>query len=284
VNGTTVKRTRTPVRPGRVIFWTVAILIALAYLYPFVVSISGAFKTDAQATNDPLALIPNPWSIAGFQAIFSSWFPRALLNSVVVTVFVTLGRVFFNSLAGYALARLRFPGRTAVMAGILAVLSVPAVVLLIPRFLVVTNLGLFNTYAGMIIPLLADAAGIFIMRNFFLSIPQSVEEAALIDGAGPFRTFWQVVLPMATPALVTLTVLSFQGSWNELAHFIVSANNPDLAPLTRAVAAVIGGGMGRENRFPLQLAAATLMTIPPAVVFFIFQRRLMNASIGAVKE
>ena len=201
-----------------------------------------------------------------------------------MTIVVTLGRVFINSLAGYALARLHFRGRGLVFALLVAVMAVPGVVLLIPKFLVIKQLGIYDTFAGMIIPLLADAAGIFIMKNFFESIPKSVEEAARIDGAGPFRTYWSVVLPMATPALVTLVILSFQGSWNELSHFIVATQDPELRTLTKGVAQLASGGLGQGTQYPLKLGAAALMTIPVAVLFFVFQRRIMNVTTGAVKE
>jgi multiple sugar transport system permease protein len=122
------------------------------------------------------------------------------------------------------------------------------------------------------------------MRQFFVTIPVSIEEAAHIDGAGTFRTFWSVVLPMARPALITLTILSFQGSWNELSHFIVSRQSPNLNTLTSGVATLVSGELGKGNQFPLKLAAALLMTIPVAVVFFIFQRFIMRTAEGAVKE
>jgi multiple sugar transport system permease protein len=192
--------------------------------------------------------------------------------------------VFFNSLAGYALARLRFRGRGVVFAALIAVMSVPTVVLLIPKFLVINQLGIFNSYAGMILPLLVDAAGVFIMKNFFESIPESVEEQARIDGAGTFRIFWSVVLPMATPALVKIIILSFQGSWNELSHFIVSTNDPALTTLTKGVASLASGQLSQGTQYPLKLAAALIMTIPVAVMFFVFQRRIMNSTEGAVKE
>jgi multiple sugar transport system permease protein len=216
--------------------------------------------------------------------LLRSDFPLWLRNSVIVTLLVTAGRVFIDSLAGYALARLQFRGRGAVFAFLIGVMAVPGVVLLIPKFLVIKQLGIYDTFAGMIIPLLADAAGIFIMKNFFESIPKSVEEAARIDGAGPFRTYWSVVLPMATPALVTLVILSFQGSWNELSHFIVATQDPDLRTLTKGVAQLASGGLGAALRYPLKLGAAAIMTIPVAVLFFIFQRRIMNTTTGAVKE
>jgi multiple sugar transport system permease protein len=203
---------------------------------------------------------------------------------VIVTLVVTLGRVFINSLAGYALARLRFRGRGLVFAGLVAVMAVPNVVLLIPKFLVIKQVGIYNSFAGLIVPLLADAAGIFIMKNFFESIPRSVEEAARLDGAGTFRVFWSVVLPMARPAVVTLVILSFQGSWNELAHFIVASQDPQLVTLTKGVAQLASGQLSQGNQYPLKLAAAAIMTIPVAVLFFVFQRRIMNQSAGAVKE
>jgi multiple sugar transport system permease protein len=158
------------------------------------------------------------------------------------------------------------------------------VVLLIPKFLVIKSLGIYDSYAGMILPLLVDAAGVFIMKNFFTSIPVAVEEAARIDGAGTFRTFWSVVLPMSRPALMTIIILSFQGSWNELNHFIVSTQSPELTTLTKGVASLASGQLSAGNQYPIKLAAAALMTIPVAVIFFIFQKRIMNASGGAVKE
>jgi multiple sugar transport system permease protein len=136
----------------------------------------------------------------------------------------------------------------------------------------------------MIVPLMVDAAAIFIMKNFFESIPAAVEEAARIDGAGTFRIFWSVVLPIAQPALVTIIIMAFQSSWNELNHFIIATQSPDLTVLTKGVAGLTSGGLGQGNQYPLKMAAALIMTIPVAVLFFIFQRRIMNTAGGAVKE
>ena len=156
------------------------------------------------------------------------------------------------SLAGYALARLQFRGRGFVFAAVIAVMAVPSVVLLIPRFLVINQLGIYDSYAGMILPLLVDAAGVFIMKNFFESIPVSVEEQARIDGAGTFRIFWSVVLPMARPALITIIILSFQGSWNELSHFIVSTQSPELTTLTKGVASLASGQLSSGQAVPVE--------------------------------
>ena len=264
--------------------YVLLVLLATIYIFPFLVQVSTSFKTEPEAASDPLALIPTTWTTAAYQTLFAnSDFPLWFRNSFVVTVVVTLGRVFFNSLAGYALARLQFRGRGVVNALVIAVMAVPGVVLLIPKFLVINQLGIYDSFAGMIIPLLADAAGVFIMKNFFESIPVSVEEQARIDGASTFRTFWSIVLPMATPALMTLVILSFQGSWNELNHFIVSTQSPNLTTLTKGVAQLASGQLSQGTQYPLKLAAAALMTVPVAIVFFIFQRRIMNTTTGAVK-
>lgn len=166
----------------------------------------------------------------------------------------------------------------------IAVMAVPNVVLLIPKFLVINQLGMYNSYSGLVVPLLADAAGVFIMKNFFESIPVSVEEQARIDGAGTFRIFWSIVLPMARPAVITIFILSFQGSWNELNHFIVASNDPRLMTLTKGVAQLASGALSAGTQYPVKLAAAAVMTIPVAIVFFVFQRKIMNVSAGAVKE
>jgi multiple sugar transport system permease protein len=272
------------------IWWQIAlyallVVISLIYIYPFLVQVSTSFKTDAEAAVSPVSLIPQIWSTAAYERLFlRSDFPVWFRNSAIVTICVTLLRVFFVSLAGYALARLQFRGRGVVFAAVIAVMAVPSVVLLIPRFLVINQLGIYDSYAGMILPLLVDAAGVFIMKNFFESIPVSVEEQARIDGAGTFRIFWSVVLPMARPALIAIVILSFQGSWNELSHFIVSTQSPELTTLTKGVAALAGGQLSQGTQYPLKLAAALIMTIPVAVMFFIFQKRIMNTGQGAVKE
>ena len=270
---------------GRSVLYAVLIAIAVVYIFPFLIDVATSFKTESDAAADPLSLVPATITTAAYEKLFlNSDFPIWFKNSAIVTIVVTLGRVFFDSLAGYALARLHFRGRNVMFAGLIAVMSVPAVVLLIPKFLLINQLGIFDSYAGMIIPLLTDAAGIFIMKNFFESIPQSVEEQARIDGAGTFRVFWSVVLPMARPALITIIILSFQGSWNELSHFIISTQSPDLTTLTKGVASLASGQLSQGTQYPLKLAAAAIMTIPVAVVFFVFQKRIMNSSDGAVKE
>ena len=269
---------------GLFLGYLVLVVFSFVYLYPFLVQLTTAFKTNPDAVARPLSLVADPFTIAAFERLFATDFPLWFVNSVVVTLLVTAGRVFLDSLAGYALARIKFRGRGAVFTAILAVMAVPGVVLLIPKFLVLNYLGIYDTYPALVLPLLVDAAGVFIMKQFFESIPESVEEAARIDGASTFRIFWSVVLPMSRPALITITILSFQGSWNELPHFIVAAQDPDLFTLTKGVATLTSGQLGSGQQYPITMAAALLMTIPVAIVFFVFQKYLVRGgTAGAVK-
>ncbi|MFC7550799.1 carbohydrate ABC transporter permease [Plantactinospora sp. GCM10030261] len=265
--------------------YAILVFFGLVFLYPFVIQIGNSFKTESDAAANPLSPFPGPVDLTSFEKIFAGTnFPLWMGNSLLVTIIVTIGRVFLASLAGYALARLRFRGRSAVFAGVIAVIAVPGVVLLIPKFLVLNQLGIYNSYTGLILPLLVDAAQVFIMKQFFESVPVSVEEAARIDGAGVFRTYWSVVLPMARPALITVTILAFQGSWNEFPHSLVAVQDPDLFTLPRGLADLVSGSLGQGTQYPLKLGAALLATIPVAVIFVIFQRYFVRgANEGADK-
>ncbi len=289
------ERTEVPGRGRRrglkkLLGYAVLVAVAFVYLYPFVIQIATSFKSDAEASNNALGLIPNPLNMSAWRRTFGltedSSVPilRWLMNSVLVTVVVTASRVFLDSLAGYALSRLKFRGRGFLFATVLAVISVPGVALLVPKFLIVKSLGIYDSYAGMIMPLLIDAAGVFIMKQFFDSVSVSIEEAARMDGAGVFRTFWSVVLPMARPALITLTILSFQGSWNEFSHFLVTTESTQYKTLVTGLASLSSGQLGAGSQYPFKMAAAILTTIPVAVLFFVFQRHFVRgANEGGVK-
>lgn len=277
-----------PLKRG--LLYLALVLFALLFIYPFFIQIATSFKTDPDAASHPLSLVPNPFSLDAWKRMFGLTEDSAVpittwtKNSVLVATVVTVCRVFLDSLAGYALSRLKFRGRGFVFAAVLAVMSVPGVALLVPKFLIVNYLGIFDTYQAMILPLIVDAAGVFIMKQFFDSIPISIEEAARMDGAGIFRTFWSVVLPMAKPALITLTILSFQGSWNEFSHFLVTTQSPENKTLVTGLASLASGQLGAGTQYPLKLGAALLTTIPVAILFFSLQRYFIRgANEGGVK-
>jgi len=269
----------------RALTYLVLVTFAVLYIYPFLIELGTAFKTDPDAVAHAASPVPHTWVTSAFSELSSQGFPHWFANSVYVAVSVTLGRLVFDSMAGYALARIRFRGRRAVFAAFVAVLAVPGVVLLIPKFLVFQQLGIYNTYAAMIIPLMTDATGVFIMKQFFEAIPESVEEAARIDGAGMVQIYRYIVLPMARPALMTLTILSFQGSWNDFSDILIAQQNPSLDTLTTGVGRLVSGELGiASTQYPLEMAAALLMTLPVAIVFFTFQRYIVRTATGAVKE
>jgi multiple sugar transport system permease protein len=262
----------------RMLSYGMLTIFAAMFIGPFLLSIVTSFKTNPDAVGNPLSLIPSPLTTVSWKILLgivdstvNIHLGRWTLNSLIVTTFVTIGRVGLASMAGYALARLDFPGRKTVFAIILAVMMVPGVVLLIPRFLVLKELSLRNSYMGMILPLLVDCAGIYLMKQNFEAIPKSVEEAAQIDGATIFGTWRRILLPMARPSLIALTILSVQGSWNEFTMFLVATDKPEYTTLTLGLAN-FRGGLGSGSNYPLILGAAVLVTTPIVILFFTFQR------------
>jgi multiple sugar transport system permease protein len=256
----------------RVLGYTVLVAAALAFLVPFVLALATSFKTRPDAVQNPLGFIPQPFTLGPWRRIGESDVWRWAFNSAFITVAVTLIRLFIDSLAGYSLARLHWPGRNVVFALVIAVMAVPPIVLAIPRFIVLGELQLLNSYQGMILPLSVDAFGIFLMRQFFVRIPKEMDEAARIDGCGIFQTYWYVVLPLARPGLLALIILTFQNVWNEfLTPLIAVPSAPDLRPLPLGLA-ILRGEFGESLDFPVLLAGSILTTIPVAIIFVIFQR------------
>ncbi|MCU0512576.1 MAG: carbohydrate ABC transporter permease [Anaerolineae bacterium] len=272
------------------------VLFAAVQIVPFVLTVANSFKCDAAVENRPLAFIPRlatvtcrdaegefispdeqvdgvlfTPSIDGYRGILNDQLPRWALNTAGLSLVVTLVRLVLDSMAGYALARLSFPGNRLVFFVILGVLMIPGVVLLIPRFLMLKEMGLLNTYQGYIITLAADAFGILLMKQFFESIPKEIEEAAQVDGANRFTIFFRIVLPMATPALTALTIFSFQGNWNNFMDaLIILGGNTDMYNLPLGLTVLRGAG--QDIQYDLVLAGSVVTTIPMAIIFFFFQR------------
>ncbi len=209
----------------------------------------------------------------------------ALTLSLQLSTVVTLLSAAICLPAAYAFARLSFPGRNVLFFSFLAGHAFPKFGLLIAIAAIFLQLNLIGTFWGVVLIQLVGTLlfMIWIPVAAFQSVDRRMEEAARDVGAGPFRVFWSIVLPMARPALITIVILSFQGSWNELSHFIVATQSPELTVLTKGVASLASGQLSQGTQYPLKLAAAAIMTIPVAVLFFIFQRRIMNTSEGAVK-
>jgi multiple sugar transport system permease protein len=271
----------------RLLGYALLILFAFVFIFPFILSLATSFKTLPDIQANPVGLIPDPayggWTTEGLQGLNTSNVnvPRWTINSVVVTVLVVLLRITFGALAGYALARMQFRGRGLVFGLILAVQAVPAIVLAIPRFMVMKQLGIINTYAGMIIPIAFDAFGIFLMKQFFEQLPRELEEAAALDGATIFQTFRHVMLPLAAPGLIALTILSTQGTWNEFLHpLIARIGEPDLATLPVGLAG-IRAAFGQAQPWNTIVAGALITIIPIAIIFFVFQRYFVQGTAAS---
>jgi multiple sugar transport system permease protein len=264
------------------------IIAGVVYVLPFVLAVVTGFKSlpDFAAHSSSLLWdrsLGSP-TLDGLRGLDSEiiLFWRWLLNSTIVTVCIVLGRVFLCALAGYSLARIRFPGYQLVFALILAVMMVPPIILAIPRFILLKELGMINTYAGLILPIMVDAVGIFVMKQFMEQIPAEIEEAAAIDGAGRWTTFTHVVLPIARPAVITLTILATVGSWNEFIHPLIAVNRNEMRTLPVGLAQ-LRGAFGEAQPWNTIMMGTVLMTLPMAIVYFVFQRYFRQGMSGAVK-
>lgn len=260
------------------------LLLALSFIYPFLLAVTTSFKTLPEIAANPVALIPQTFTLEGYTRMQGLNVGRWMFNSAFIALAVTAGNVLFASMAGYALARINFPGRTAVFLGILGTMMIPGIVMLIPMFIILRQLGLIDTYGGLILPKVVTAFGVFLMKQFFESVPKDLEEAAAIDGANRFQTFFQVILPLARPALIALIIFSFQGSWNEFMHpLIVISVNQDLYTLPLGLA-LLRGGIGQNLQWNALMAGSMITTLPMAIIFFIFQRYFVEGiAYGGLK-
>lgn len=248
------------------------LLLAGAFLMivPFAWMASTAFKEPGDAFTFPPTWIPRPPSLDNFRDVFTEIaFSRYLLNSLIVALGVTVGEVLTSALAAYAFARLRFPGRDPLFLLYLATLMIPGQVTLIPNFILMRYFDWINTYQGLIIPTAFTALGTFLLRQYFLSIPRELEEAARIDGASYLKVWWQIIMPLATPALATLAVFSFMGSWNSFLWPSVMSSGDDVRTLTVALRALVTE-YGTE--WGMLMAGSLIATIPMLLVFLAAQK------------
>jgi multiple sugar transport system permease protein len=279
---TTVTRDIPAAIPGRAVgrprlsgagIWiTLALLIGLLIMVvPFIWMLLGSFKPLAELRQVPPTWWPETFTLDNFANLFSREnFARYFFNSTVVAVAVTGGNLLFCSMLGYALAKLSFPGKRFLFLIVLATLLVPSVVTFMPLFLVVSNLGLLNTHAGLVLPFLAGAFGVFLMRQFIAGIPDELLDAARVDGAGEYYIFWRIVLPLSGAPLATLAILTFLGSWNSFLWPLVAALTQDLYTLPVAVALFSTGQ--QESNIALQLAGAVIVVAPVILIFVVLQR------------
>ncbi len=198
-------------------------------------------------------------------------------NSIVVAVAVVLGNIVFCSMVGYALAKMQFPGKKVLFALVMLTLMVPGVVTLVPMFVLVSNMGLVNTYPALILPFLAGPLGVFLMRQFMLGIPDALIEAARIDGAGEFRVFFRIVLPQCGPPLATLSILTFLGSWNNFLWPLVVAQTENMYTLPVALSLY---SVGSNGTYYGLLMAGSVLVVTPILILFLFLQRYFVQGIA----
>jgi multiple sugar transport system permease protein len=251
--------------------------LSLLFVLPLVQMVLTSFMPASDINRFPPKLIPTRFSIAGYAALFQqSHILRWLLNTIIVSSVSIVGHLVLCSLAGYGFARMRFAGRTFGFFAIVATVMVPTQLLMIPTFLMFSRLGLVDTLAAAFVPWLASAFGIFLMRQFFLSLPQELEEAAKLDGCGSLRAFVRIVMPLAKPALATLAIFTLLGSWNDLIWPLVAISDQNAYTLQVGLTTFQGT---RRTHFE-QLMAGNVVATLPLILGFIMAQRWFVASMS----
>lgn len=256
---------------GKVILYTILVLYAITTLIPFVWAVSSSFKTLEEIVQGTINFWPKDFTFDNYKQIFiqQEYFPRWLFNSLFIAVVGTILNLLFNSMAGYALARLSFPGKKSLFIIILAVLMIPAQVTMIPNFLILKTLGWLNTYQGMIVPSMINATFIFMMRQFFLNFPKELEEAASLDGLTRLGTFFRIVLPLAKPALAAQAIFVFMGFWNDFMRPLIVMSDVEMFTLPLGLNTFKGQFISYWNYI---MAASMVFTMPVLILYAFFNR------------
>jgi multiple sugar transport system permease protein len=257
-------------------------LVAAATLFPLAWMVAASFMAPGESAVFPPPLLPRSATLENYRELFASaGFGQQIANSVLIAACSTLLALAFNLGAGYAFAKLRFKGRDATFRTLLGALVIPGQVAMLPLFLMLKQMGLVNTYAGALVPWLASVFGIFLVRQYALSIPEELLEAARIDGAGELRIFTTIVLPLLKPIVVTLAVLTFLGAWNDFMWPLIVLTDRELQTLPVALA-----GLSREHvqDTELMMAGSVVTVLPVLVLFLVLQRYYMQGLLmGSVK-
>lgn len=260
-----------------VIAYIVLVLVAISMFIPFIFSIATSLKTNAETVSmtwKTMLWVEHP-TLSAYHTMFQSDIGRWFLNSAVVAAVWVIAHAVFDAMAGYAFARMQFPGRNFFFLLVVSTLMVPSIVTIIPKYILLLKLHLINSYGALMVPYLSSAFGIFLMKQFFESIPSELEEAARVDGASRYRMFVQIILPNAMPAVTALAVFSFQGSWNAFLEPLIFISNPKLFTLPLGLAYF---HQAFYTDWPTVMAVAVISTLPIAFFYMIFQRWITESS------
>ncbi len=251
-------------------------LVTSSMIFPLIIVVIVSFTPNAVTQTWPPKIIPSAWTLDNYTSLFQRLpIGRELLNTIVFAGAVTIISVFFDSLAAYGLSRVDFKGRGILLAVLIATMMIPAMALLIPVYKLLGSMGLVNSYLGIIIPRMADVGGIFLLRQFFISIPKDLDNAARIDGAGEFRIFAQIILPNAVPAILTVGMFNFMGNWNDLLWPLIMTSKPETRTITAGLAMLTGHGSS-VTPYGVVMAGALISALPLLIVFFFVQKRFVE--------
>jgi len=252
-------------RLGVIVLYAALIVIAVVTLAPLFWMVSASFMPSGQASTFPPPFLPKEFTLEHYSSLFTRMnLARYLFNSAFLALAVTGISLAFNSMAGYAFAKYRFRGRDSLFKLLVASMVIPAQVTMLPLFLMLNKMGVVNTYLGVIIPGMAGIFGIFLIRQFALSIPDSLIEAARMDGAGDFRIYWSLILPLCRPVLITLAIFTFMGTWNDFLWPLIVMTDDAMYTLPVALA-----NLSLEHVQDTELImAGSVMTIAPVLVLF----------------
>ena len=260
------------------IFWIGIVLLALVFIIPIAWMTLTSVRTIADSRTLPVSFIPNEVTLRAYEVLFGSvqspigmWF----LNSLVAAIGHTVLVLVVATLAAYALARMEFRGRNLLFGIVIGTLFIPGFIFMMPNYLTMQQFGWLDTLLAIIVPSAASAFGVFFMRQFFLSIPKELEEAARLDGAGTFTTLFRIVLPLAKPALVTLGVLSFLGSWNEFIWPVFVLFSPEIMTLPVGLA-TLQSAHAYLTDYPVVMAGATIAALPVLILYCVVQRYVIE--------
>lgn len=267
----------------RFFLYFILILVAVSTLFPFLLMFSTSLRTGGGLVTQLGDLIPTDVTFQNYVDVWvADRFDRYFVNSTIVTVIVVLGNVLFDSMVAYVLSRKRFRGAGLVLGLILARMMVPSQVLMIPIYVLIQRIGLYDTLGALIIPSLVQGFGIFLMKQYFDGIPRSLDEAARVDGASDFQIFARVLMPLARPALAVVVINTALTSWNEFMMPLILTSSAKTRTLTLGLA-LYSGRFGVD--YVHQMAAAALSAIPIVIVFLVFQRHIIaGLTRGALKE
>lgn len=284
-------RRRAPMRPGRIALYAVLSGLVVVLVGPFLWLALSSLKEGRQIFSPDLSFLPTNEDgtfeihLDNYTYAFDYLQVRTLfVNTFFVASAATVLNLFLNSLAGYAFARLRFRGRELLFRITLTSLMVPGTVMLVPNMIIISKLGLYDSLWALIVPFAMSVYNIFLMRQTFLRFPKELEEAAFLDGAGKFRVFWSIVMPLARPTLVVLGIMTFMWNYNSFLWPLVVIQSPEKNTLALGLGALVSASSTNAELYPVMLAGAVIVALPLIVLFLVFQRFIVKGiAAGAIK-